>query len=255
MWFKVKKLISTALVIILLILPVTAFAQTLNLNPEQPADPNLKNKIESGIIAEVNGQKITKKELAREANINRILTKVNKIDQQFVQALTRTESGKKVIEEYQKKQLDNLINNILLQQKAKKLGISLSQTEKEKLYQKRKKSILKNNDLSQKEYLSILNKQGFANEKEYKQQFFKNPQLKVNKLIENKVISNIEVSESEIKKVYEENKDQFTKNGQSQNLEKVKSQIKEMLKQQKRNKQIKEYVEQLRTKAEITKNI
>ncbi len=250
-----KKIILVSLLIIVLILPVTVLAQDINLNPEQPADPNLKNKIESNIIAKVNGEKITKKELAQEANINQILMEINQIDPQFVQTLTKTKSGKKVIEEYQKEQLDNLINNILLQQKAKKLGISLSEKEKENLYQKRKKSILKNNDLSQKQYLSILKKQGYENEKEYKKQFFNNPQLKVNKLVENKVISDIEISESEIKKIYEKNKDQFTQNNQSQDLEKVKAQIKEMLRRQKRNKQIKEYVDQLRTKAEITKNI
>lgn len=124
-----------------------------------------------------------------------------------------------------KLQLDNLINNILLQQKAENLGITLSQKEKEQLYQQQKKRILKNNNLNQEKYLSILKNQGYKNEKEYKQQFLKNPQLKVNKLIEEKVVSNVNVTSSEIKQFYEKNKEQFTKDDKTQALEKVKPQI------------------------------
>jgi len=68
-------------------------------------------------------------------------------------------------------------------------------------------------------------------------------------------VSDIEVTEAEIKEVYEKNKEQFTKNNETQSLEKVKPQIKAMIKQQKRNKQISDYVSQLRKQAEITKNI
>ena len=255
MWFEMKKRILVSLLIIVLILPATVLAQDVNLNPEQPADPNLKKKMESNIVAEVNKRTITQKELLQKANINQLLMEINQIDQQFVQTLTSTESGQKVIKEYQKQQLDNLINNILLQQKAKNEGISLSQKEKEKLYQQQKNSIMKNNNLNQEQYVSILKKQNFKSEKEYKQQFFNNPQLKVNKLIEKKVVSDIEVTESEIKKTYEKNKEQFTKNNKTQSLEKVKPQIKEMLKQQKRSQQLSQYVSKLKKEADITKNI
>ncbi|SDF94956.1 SurA N-terminal domain-containing protein [Halanaerobium congolense] len=250
-----KKRILSSLLIIVLILPVTVFAQDLDLNSKQPADPNLKNKMESNIVAKVNGEKITSKELAQKASTNQLLMKINQIDQQFLQTLTSTESGKKVLKEYQKQQLDNLINNILLQQKAENVGITLNQKEKEQLYQQQKKRILKNNNLNQEKYLSILKNQGYKNEKEYKQQFLKNPQLKVNKLIEEKVVSNINVTSSEIKQFYEKNKEQFTKDDKTQPLEKVKPQIKELLKQQKRNKKISQYVKNIREKAEIKKNI
>ncbi|TDS28215.1 SurA N-terminal domain-containing protein, partial [Halanaerobium congolense] len=151
-----KKKILSSLLIIVLILPVTVFAQDLDLNSKQPADPNLKNKMESNIVAKVNGEKITSKELAQKASTNQLLMKINQIDQQFLQTLTSTESGKKVLKEYQKQQLDNLINNILLQQKAENVGITLNQKEKEQLYQQQKKRILKNNNLNQEKYLSIL---------------------------------------------------------------------------------------------------
>ncbi|PTV93243.1 SurA-like protein [Halanaerobium saccharolyticum] len=250
-----KKIILSSLLIIVLILPVTVFAQDLNLNSKQPADPNLKNKMDSNIVARINGEKITKKELAQKANTNQLLMQINQIDQQFLQTLTTTESGQKVLKEYQKQQLDNLINNLLLQQKAEEKGISLSQKKKEKLYQQQKNAIIKNNNLTQEKYLSILKNRGFKNEKEYKQQFFKNPQLKVNKLIEEVVVSDLNVTKSEIKNFYEKNKEQFTKDDKVQPLEKVKPQIKELLKQQKRNNKISQYVKNIREKAEITKNI
>jgi peptidyl-prolyl cis-trans isomerase C len=252
-----KKSILSFLLIIVLILPVTVFAQEqdLNLNSNQPADPALKTKMESNVVAKVNNETITQKELQQTANVNQLLMKINRIDQQFVQTLTSTRSGKNVIEKYRKKQLDNLINNVLLQQKAKNEGITIPQSEKEKLYQKQKKSILENNNLSQEQYLSALKRQGFKNEKEYKQQFFNNPQLKVNRLIEKEVVSDIEVTEAEIKEVYEKNKEQFTKNNETQSLEKVKPQLKQMLKQQKQNQAIQEYLQQLREDAEIEKNI
>jgi len=250
-----KKRILASLLVIIMILPATVFAQDLNLDSDQPADPSLKNKMESNIVAKVNGEKITRQELLQKAKINQVLMKINRIDQQFLRVLTGTKSGKNVIKEYQKRKLDNLINNILLEQQAQKSGISLSQEKKEKIYQQQKKAILKNNNLSQKQFLSILKKQGFKNEKAYKQQFLNNPQLKVNKLIEKEVVSDIKITDAEIKKFYEKNKKQFTKNNKTQSLEKVKPQIKELLKQQKRSKQIKQYVNKLRKNAQITINI
>jgi hypothetical protein len=251
MWLKMEKKILALILIIVLAVPLTAAAQ----NSNQPADSNVKSKTEAKIVARVNGEKITNQQLAQETNLNQLLMGINRISPQFVQTLTNTESGQKVLAKYKEQQLESLINNLLLQQQVEQKGISLTQKEKNEIYQKQKKAILERNNLNQEKFLSILKKQGFKTEKEYKQKFVKNPQLKINKLVEKEVVSNLEVSEAEIKQTYQENKEQFTKNGKTQPLEKVKPQIKEMLKQQKRNKKISQYVENLREKAEIEKNI
>lgn len=251
-----QKILFSLFLVTVLLIPTTVLAQDMELNGDQPADPSLNQSINANqVVAKVNGEKITSQELAQKANVNQMLQQVSQVDQQLVQILAGSEAGKKVLEEYQKAKLDNLINNLLLEQKAESEGIKLTQSEKDKIYKQQKSAILEQNQMSEKEFLSVLEKQGFENEEAYKKQFISNPQIKVNKLIEDEVLTDIEVSESELKEAYNKNKDAFQQSGEDASFKKLKPRLEQMLKQQKQSQAINKYLDKLRKDAEITKNI
>ena len=251
-----KKILVSILLITVLMVPTTIMAQEMELDGQQPADPALEKNINSNsIVAEVNSEEITQAELKQQANINQLLKRVSRIDQQLVKILAESKAGNNVLKEYQKQQLDSIIDNILLEQKAEEEGISLSSQEKDEIYQKQKQAILDQNKMDEDQFLSVLEKQGYENETEYKNEFLNNPQLKVNKLIEEEIAADIEVSESELKEAYESNKEIFAQGKENVSFEKLKPQLKQMLKQQKKRKKIDNYLSDLRKDAEITKNI
>ena len=251
-----KKILVSLLLITVLMVPTTIMAQEIELDGEEPADPSLKENINSNsAVAEVNGEEITQEELKQEANINQLLQQLSQVDRQLVQILAQSEAGSKVLKEYQKKKLDSIIDNMLLTQKAEEEGISLSQQEKEEIYQEQKSAIMEKQQMDEEKFLTVLEQQGYENEKAYKEEFLNNPQLKVNKLIDQKIAVDIEISEKELKKAYEENKDTFAQGQKEVSFEKLKPQLKQMLRQQKENKKLNEYLSDLRENAEIEKKI
>jgi len=237
--------------------PTAVLAQDMEMNGEQPADSALsQNSQANQVVATVNGEEITSQQLAQQANVNQILQQVSQVDQQLAQILASSEAGSTVLEELQKAKLDNLIDNVLLRQAAEESDITLTQAEKDEIYQQQKQSILQQNQMNEEQFQSILKQQGYENEAAYKEEFSNNPQIKINKLIEEEVMSNIEVSEEELKQAYDENKEAFAQSGQEDtSFEALKPQLEKMLKQQKQNQAIKEYIQQLREDAEIEKNI
>ena len=251
-----KKILVSILLITVLMVPTTIMAQEMELDGEKPADSSLAENINSNsAVAEVNGEEITQEELNQQANVNQLLQQLSRVDRQLVQILANSEAGSSVLKNYQKQKLDSIIDNVLLKQQAEEEGISLSDQEKEEIYKEQKKAIMEQNQLDQKQFASALKKQGFENEEAYKEEFLNNSQLKINKLIEEEVVSNIEISEDELKKAYEENKSSFAQGEEDVSFEKVKGQLEKMLKQQKRNQKLNEYLSNLREKAEIEKMI
>jgi hypothetical protein len=252
-----KKKLVILFLVTALIVPTTIFAQDMEMNPDQPADPSLEENVQQQgeVVAEVNGEKITQEELAQQANINQLLQQVSQIDQSFVQLLVNSEEGNALLKEYQKQQLDSLINNVLLKQQVEEENITLSESEADEFYQQQKEAILQNNNMSEEEFKSALENQGYASESEYKNEIMENPQFKINKLIEEKVVSNIDVSEEELKAEYENNKENFQQQGEDVSFEDVKPRLEQMLVQQKQSQQIRQYLEDLRDDAEIEKNI
>lgn len=234
--------------------PTAALAQDTESNSEKPAAQSLNQG--NQVVATVNGEEISSQQLAQQANVNQILQQVSQVDQQLAQILASSEAGSTVLEELQKAKLDNLIDNVLLRQAAEESDITLTQAEKDEIYQQQKQSILQQNQMNEEQFQSILKQQGYENEAAYKEEFSNNPQIKINKLIEEEVMSNIEVSEEELKQAYDENKEAFAQSGQEDtSFEALKPQLEKMLKQQKQNQAIKEYIQQLREDAEIEKNI
>lgn len=254
-----KKKLVILFLVTALIVPTTIFAQDMEVDPDQPADPSLEENAqqqgEGEVVAEVNGEEITQQQLAQQANVNQLLQQISQIDQTFVQLLANSEEGNKLLESYQEQQLDSLINNVLLEQQVEEENITLSESEAEEFYQNQKESILQNNNMSEEEFASALEQQGYESESEYKEEIMENPQFKINKLIEEEVVSNIDVSEDELRTAYEENKENFQQQGEDTSFEDVKPRLEQMLVQQKQSQQINEYLEELKDDAEIEKNI
>jgi hypothetical protein len=233
--------------------PQGVMAQEMN---GEPADPNLGQNLNANqVVATVNGEEISSQQLSQQANVNQILQQVSQVDQQLAQLLASSEAGKTVLNELQKAKLDSLIDNVLLEQAAEESDISLSQAEKDEIYQQQKNAIIKQQQMNEEQFLSILEQQGYENEAAYKEEFSNNPQIKINKLIEEEVVANIEVSEDELQQAYDENKDALAQSGQDASFEKIKPQLEQMLKQQKQGQAINQYLSELKEDAEIEKNI
>lgn len=233
--------------------PTTVMAQDMEIDGEQPADQTLNPN--NQVVATVNDENITSQQLAQQANINQVLQQVSQVDQQLAQLLASSEAGNKVLKELRNEKLDSIIDNVLLKQAAEEADITLSQKEKDEIYQQQKNAILKQQQMTEEQFLSILKKQGYENEAAYKKEFSNNPQIKINKLIEEEVIANIEISEKEMKKAYEENKEALAQSDKDTSFEKIKPQLEQMLKQQKQGQAINQYLAELRENAEIEKNI
>lgn len=249
-----KKILISLLLITVLMVPTAVMAQDMN---GEPADSSLsQNPNANQVVATVNGEEISSQQLSQQANVNQILQQVSQVDQQLAQLLASSEAGKTILEELQKAKLDSLIDNILLEQAAEESDITLTQSEKDKIYKQQKDAILKQNKMDEEQFLSVLEKQGYENEEAYKKEFSNNPQIKINKLIEEKVLANIEISEEELKQAYDKNKEAIAQSGQENtSFEDLKSQLEQMLKQQKQSQAINKYLEKLREDAEIEKNI
>jgi len=248
-----KKILVSLLLITVLMVPTAALAQDTESNSEKPATQSLNQG--NQVVATVNGEEISSQQLAQQANVNQILQQVSQVDQQLAQLLASSEAGKTVLEELQKAKLDSLIDNVLLEQAAAESDITLTQEEKNEIYEQQKSAILQQNQMDEEQFLSILEQRGYENEEAYKEEFSNNPQIKINKLIEEEVLADIEVSEEELKSAYEENKEAFEQSGQDASFEKLKPQLEQMLKQQQQSQAINKYLDKLREDAEIEKNI
>ncbi|MFW5686871.1 MAG: SurA N-terminal domain-containing protein, partial [Halanaerobium sp.] len=227
--------------------------EDMDLDGEQPADQSLAQEDE--VVATVNGEEISSQQLAQQANVNQILQQVSQVDQQLAQLLSSSEAGGEVLEEFQKAKLDSLIDNVLLEQAAEESDITLSQEEKDEIYEEQKAQILEQNQMDEEQFLSALEQQGFEDEDAYKKEFSNNPQIKINKLIEEEVLTEIDISEEEMQEAYDENEEAFAQSGEETSFEELKPQIEQMLRQQKQSEAINEYLEELREDAEIEKNI
>jgi hypothetical protein len=248
-----KKILVSLLLITVLMVPTTVMAQEMN---GEPADPSLSQNLNANqVVATVNGEEITSQQLSQQANVNQILQQVSRVDQQLAQILASSEAGNTVLKELQKAKLDSLIDNVLLEQAAEESDITLTQEEKNEIYEEQKSAILQQNQMDEEQFLSILEQRGYENEEAYKEEFSNNPQIKINKLIEEEVLADIEISEEELKQAYEENKDTLAQSGQDASFEELKPQLEQMLKQQQQSQAINQYLDKLREDAEIEKNI
>mgnify|MGYP006287961195 FL=1 len=252
-----KKNLIVLLLLTALLIPTSIFAQDMEIDPNQPADPSLeKNNEQQGkVVAEVNDEEIYQEELSQKANINQLLQQINQIDQGFTQLLVNSEEGNNLLQSYERQQLDSLINQTLLVQEVEEQNISLSSSEADKFYQQQKEAVLNNNNLSEEEFQKALNNQGFESEEEYKEELMSNPRFKINKLIEEEIAADVDVSDEELRNEYENTKERFQNQGEQLSFEEVKPQLEKMMVQQKQSQQVNQYIEDLREEADIEINI
>jgi parvulin-like peptidyl-prolyl isomerase len=147
-------------------------------------------KLEDKVAAEVNGVKIYSSEV--EAQLNSVL---GSHASQF-----QGEEGKKMLDQFRKQILEQLIEFELIVQKAEKEGIKVTDEEVKKRIEEIKKQFP-----SEADYKNALSQAGLT-ESELPQKVKK--QLLAEKMIE-KLFKDIKVEEAEMKDYYEKNKKSF----------------------------------------------
>ena len=155
-------------------------------------------------------------------------------------------SSSKVID-FRLNVLNSIIERRLLLQKAEEKGITAEVDDKK--VQSTVDDILKNYDMTKKELVSNLEKQGYSLD-QFKSDLRKD--LEQSNIIEKTratTYNNISVSEDEIKKEYEKKKEQGS---EKRKYEKAKSEIKQQLLQQKQNQAFNNWLKDVKSNANIT---
>jgi len=208
----------------------------------QDGKPNTKDIPE--VVAEVNGEKITKDDF------------VPLFETQYQQMQAQAQqSGQPVDEKDLKKQTaENLVSTEVLTQEADKRKISVSDKDIDKAL----KESAQSGQMSEKDFLSAMKDQGM-DEKKVRSEL-KN-QLKIEGLIDDEY-GEFEVSGEEIGQAYEKAKAQqeqmAQQGGQDQEvppLDEMRPQLKEQVKSEKSNEATQKYAKKLRKQADVTINL
>jgi len=149
------------------------------------------------VVAEVNDKKITK------AEYDSKLEDIKKIMEQYYgENVFESKDGKKTLKEIKQQLLDELIFNEICLQRAKEMGIEITQEElMEEL------NALEALYGGKDQFQVVLEEQNMTQDK-FKEELYS--QLIIQKL-KDEITQNVAVSEDEIKKYYEENRDEFKK--------------------------------------------
>lgn len=195
-----KSIVILTLVTLLFSIPVMA----------NEGDNSSPSKNEPKLAAVVNGQDITINELDQFANLQQIVMSLYQQHQQFAQVLLQSEEGQELLNRFRKTKLDGLISQTLLEQEAKKRGISISDKDKDDIFNQQISAIKRQNNLTDDQLKEVLKKQGINSLEQYKEVFFQNNEqnLVINKLRE-EVTSDINVSDKEIEEYYNNNKSNY----------------------------------------------
>ncbi|WP_026535425.1 SurA N-terminal domain-containing protein [Arthrobacter sp. H14] len=211
---------------------------------EQPKMPEPDLKGIPAVVAEVNGEKIEKKEF------------VSAYEGQFQQAAMQAQmSGQKIDQGQMKEQTVNgMVSTELLIQEVADRGIEASQKDmNQTLDELAKQNQLKSGD----EFMAALKKQGMS-EKEVMDQLA--TQVKVEQLIKDEA-GNTNVTEAELKAAYEQVKAQQAQmaqggqGGKLPPLEEVKPELEKQVKKQKESEATQALVKELRKDAKVTINL
>jgi len=212
------------------------------------------------VVATVNDAKITQQELSQAAQMRQItfMAMRRQLPQKFATFLLSNEEGRKFIEEYQKYVLDFLIDEEIKAQKAEELGITVSDKEVDEAVQKQVDSIINRSQQykSEEDLAKAYESQTNRKWKDYKENIRtqQKESLKISKLQE-EVTGDIQVTDTEIKNFYENNKQSFSGQDGVKPLEEVRGQIESTLKNQKRSQEFNKWLQEEREKAEIEKDL
>lgn len=198
-----KKLITVSLVLILLLsIPMGVLAQeSTNTNDQEQ---------QNEVVAEVNNNEITMKELSQFAGTNQLVMSIYRQNKEFAQVILQSEPGKELLNKYREKKLEDLISQRLIIQEAKDRDITLSQSKKDQLFEEHIQSVKQQNQMDDEQLEKALQEQGIESLEQYKEVFLERNQdeLLINEL-KKQVTEDVTVSEDRIKEYYENNKKQF----------------------------------------------
>jgi len=195
---QIKK-IFLSLMVLILVLSIPALAAEGDQQQSQDK-----------IAAVVNGEEITLNEVDQYANTQQVLMSVYQANQEFGQLLFQTEAGNKLIREFQKRKMDELITKRLLANEAQKRNLTVSQEEKDKVFNDYIERVKSSNNLNDEQLLNALKQQNINSLEEYKQMFIENSEesLLINKLQE-QVLGDVAVSDQEVEDYYNNNQSNF----------------------------------------------
>jgi len=162
------------------------------------------------VVAEVNGRQVTQEELDREANLNRLLLQLRSLDERFYQVLTSTPEGLALLQRYKREVLNNLIDQILIVQIGEKMGIVVPKETIEKLVADELNKTLSQYNMTETDldwYLKSANLGDLETFKNRLRWIFTVQQTL--QQIYQKVTESSAISDEEVKKFYEENKEYF----------------------------------------------
>ncbi|MFB4164200.1 SurA N-terminal domain-containing protein [Alteribacillus sp. JSM 102045] len=207
--------------------------------PEMP-DPDLEDIPD--VVAEVNGEEISKDEFE-----SVYVSTLNTYAMQGMNIEEQDDDGE-MEKQIQEQTVEQLIGQELLIQEADKRELTASDEEVEE-----ELTSLKEQFGSDEEFKQALESENLS-EEELQSDIEK--QVKVEKLVEDEA-GNIEVSEDELKEMYEQmSQAQGGEDGEEgPSFEEMKPQLEEQMKQQKEGEEIQKLVEELRESGDVTVNI
>ena len=163
------------------------------------------------VVALVNGEAIHMSELNERAELPQIVQTLQRSYPVFVQTLINTQEGFAFLRRYKNAVLSNIIDEHLLLQGAKKMGITVSATEVKKTIEDAIQGVITQNHITKEEFLKYIRSRGYKDLAQFEERL--KPvilyQLKIQKL-KAKVTANATVSEEEMKEYYTKNATEFT---------------------------------------------
>lgn len=197
------------------------------------------------VVAEVNGQEITKRELSNRARIDYVFLALRSAPT-FASFLMRTEEGEETLDDYRAYVLEKLIEEELMIQKSDDLGINISEDE---VNHRLQGIIDQTKGVSNRSELREALKQDRRSIEDLKQEIFRKL---VREKIRGALLKDVEITEEEIRNYYQENKSSFRDSqDQVKEFSEVRVVIKEELAEGKSNKVWNEWLEKVKADARI----
>ncbi|MBS3788584.1 SurA N-terminal domain-containing protein [Candidatus Bipolaricaulota bacterium] len=201
------------------------------------------------VVAEVNGEEITREELSKRARIDNLFVTLQGAPL-FARFLMETDEGQATLDSYKEYVLERLIEEKLIVQKANEVGIEASESEIET---RLRNIIQETENVTSKEELIDRLEQDRRDIADLKQEI--SIRIVREKLRE-RVLAKVEVSSEEIKQYYEKNKETFRDvDGEIQPLREVKKVIRERIRTTKKEKAWKNWLAKLKEEATIDRNM
>ncbi|MCA1056689.1 SurA N-terminal domain-containing protein [Rossellomorea aquimaris] len=215
-------------------------------NTEQKADQKEQAKQMEEMQKKMDKQKVEKDKVVAIVNDEKLkgedYNSILSSSQMQFQQMGQDPTSKKAAEQIKKQTIDSLVGQTLLMQQADEKGYKATDEEINKQLDQVKKQYK-----TEKEFEKAMKEAGFTME-ELKKQVAEN--IKYTNYVE-KEIKVDEVTEDEMKKVYDQYAGQQGDDQKAPKFEEVKPQIKTQLEQQKKQEQLVKHVEELKKNAKI----